>query len=275
MDAPADIRLVVTDMDGTLLDAGRRLPLGFPEAVRTLADRGVAWAIASGRQLGSLQAFFAPLGLPLAIIAENGALAVEAGAREPFFRDLTPAAFFGDLVRAALAVPGAVPVLCGAERAWVAPAATPADLREIAPFFAFHEPWRDLGDALAREVCKVAVFHPRAAEALWPRLAPFARPDRRVILSGPQWIDVQPARIDKARALDALLRRRGLPPAAAIVFGDYLNDAGMMRLGCRSVAMANALPEIRALAGAVAPPNTERGVLRHLAAIGLLPALTA
>lgn len=114
-------------------------------------------------------------------------------------------------------------------------------------------------------------YHPCAAEALYPRLAPLATAERRVILSGPEWVDVQHARIDKANALSALLDRRGLRPEEAIVFGDYLNDAGMLGLTPHSVAMANALPELRARAASIAPPNTQNGVLAHLRAIGLLP----
>ena len=264
-----DLRLVVTDMDGTLLDAERRLPPGFPDAVRALAGRGVRWAIASGRQLANLRARLDPLGLPLDIIAENGALAWADGEEAPFFEDLTPAAAFAPVLQAALETPGATPVLCGPDRAWVHDA-HPESLPAVGCYFARTEPWHALGDVLGRDVCKVAVYHPRAAEALHPRLAPLATPGRRVILSGPEWVDVQHARIDKARALAALLRRRGLRPDQSIVFGDYLNDAGMIALTPHGVAMANALPEVKARAAAVAPPNTQDGVLRHLRAIGLL-----
>lgn len=264
-----DIRLVVTDMDGTLLDGARRLPRRFGALARGLAGRGVGWAIASGRQLANLRAQFDPIGAPVALIAENGALAAEPGAARPFFEDLTPAACFADVLREALATPGATPVLCGADRAWVGDA-HPGDWPEIGQFFAVREPWHALGEVLGLRVCKVAVFHPRAAEALFPRLSPLGSPGLRVILSGPQWVDVQPARIDKANALRALLARRGLRPGQAIVFGDYLNDAGMMAVGARAVAMGNAHPALRARCAEVAPPNTENGVLRHLRALGLL-----
>ena len=266
----AEIRLIVTDMDGTLLDGERRLPEGFPEAVRALAARGIRWAIASGRQLANLQARFEPLGVDVDIIAENGALGWMAGERRPFFEDLTPGGFFEPVLREALATPGASPVLCGADLAFVHDR-YPGDLPEIAQYFAAHAPWHDLPEALGLRVCKAAIYHPRAAEALYPRLAPLATAERRVILSGPEWVDVQHVRIDKANALSALLDRRGLRPEEAIVFGDYLNDAGMLGLTPHSVAMANALPELRARAAAIAPPNTQNGVLAHLRAIGRLP----
>ena len=86
------------------------------------------------------------------------------------------------------------------------------DLAEITQYFAVHAPWHELSEALGLRVCKVAIYHPHAAEALYPRLAPLATAERRVILSGPEWVDVQHVRIDKANALAALLRRQGLRP---------------------------------------------------------------
>ena len=44
------IRLIASDMDGTLLDSRKNMPPRFEDAVRALAARGVRFAVASGRQ---------------------------------------------------------------------------------------------------------------------------------------------------------------------------------------------------------------------------------
>lgn len=266
---PLDIRLIVTDMDGTLLDGERRLPRHFPAIANGLAERGIDWAIASGRQFANLRAQFDALGMHPDIIAENGALAVAGGEPTPFFRDLTPMAFFADVIGAALAIPGATPVLCGAECAWVH-VAHPENFEEVGYYFSATAHWQALDEVLGLEVCKVAVYHPDAAACLWPHLSPFASDDLRVILSSPHWIDVQPARINKGRALSALLARRGLRPEQAMVFGDYLNDAEMMTLGTHAVAMGNAHPDLKALCAHITRPNTEDGVMWYLRKTGLL-----
>ena len=50
----ADIRLVVTDMDGTLLDDDKRTPDGLWEVLALLRERGVLFSPASGRQYATL-----------------------------------------------------------------------------------------------------------------------------------------------------------------------------------------------------------------------------
>lgn len=260
---PEMIRLIVTDMDGTLLDGEKRLPPNFPAIVKGLQALGVHWAIASGRQLANLYRLFEGVGLYPDIIAENGALALAGGEKAPFFRDLTPVSLFEEILKTADAIPHATSVLCGDACAWAADN-YPQNFPQVSHYFAVLEPWHDLGAMLAKSVCKVAIYHPQAATELLPALAPFETPDLRVILSSPTWIDVQPARINKGRALQELLAYHGLQPEQAIVFGDYLNDLEMMTVGAHAVAMENAHPEIKAICPLRAPANTHNGVIHYL-----------
>ena len=265
-----DIRLIVTDMDGTLLDPDRRLPPRFAETVTTLAARGIRWAIASGRQLANLRAAFAGMHLPLDIIAENGALAAVPDKDEPIFRDLTPVPFFEDMLRTALDIPGATAVLCGETCALVHDK-VPENFANVGYYFTERRKFSDLNAVLDRSVCKCAVYHPQAADILWPILSRFATPDRRIILSGPNWVDIQPARINKGLALRALLERHNLRPAQAAVFGDYLNDIEMMDGGVHAVAMGNAHPDLAARCAHRTRSNAQNGVMHYLSAhLGLL-----
>jgi hypothetical protein len=90
--------------------------------------------------------------------------------------------------------------------------------------------------------------------------------DALLVVSGPHWLDVGSPTADKGRALRELQGRLGLGPQHTMVFGDYLNDLGMLAQARWSVAMDNAHPQVRAAAAFVAPSNNENGVLRTLAA---------
>ena len=75
--AAGDIRLIVSDMDGTLLDENSHIPAGFDRILSVMEDRDIVFAPASGRQLATLTDLF-PTGAG-AFIAENGAVVTHAG----------------------------------------------------------------------------------------------------------------------------------------------------------------------------------------------------
>ena len=71
------IRLIATDMDGTLLDSEGRLDSEIYEIIKELKDMGIMFAAASGRQLMSLKRKFEPVDDDIIYIAENGGYAVK------------------------------------------------------------------------------------------------------------------------------------------------------------------------------------------------------
>ena len=73
------VRLVVADMDGTLLDSGGRIPEGLWPLLDRMRERGVVFVPASGRQHARLARMFerAIDGMP--IIADNGSYVVLDG----------------------------------------------------------------------------------------------------------------------------------------------------------------------------------------------------
>ena len=66
------VRLILTDMDGTLLDSQSRLPEGFDAMMAELKRRGVMFGAASGRQYYSLIESFAKYKDEFLFVAENG-----------------------------------------------------------------------------------------------------------------------------------------------------------------------------------------------------------
>ena len=75
-----DLRLVVADMDGTLLDGEGRVPSRFETVVARMHEHGVVFAPASGRQLANLRATLGTTITQSPIIAENGTIVVQGDA---------------------------------------------------------------------------------------------------------------------------------------------------------------------------------------------------
>ena len=72
--------------------------------------------------------------------------------------------------------------------------------------------------------------------------------------------------VDKSQAVRAVQSRLGISPAQTMVFGDYLNDLGMLGTADWSYAVANAHRSILDAARYVAPSNTDNGVVRTIRA---------
>ena len=71
------VKLIASDLDGTLLQNGARdvNPIVFDQ-IRTLKEHGIMFAAASGRQYLNLRRLFTPVQDDIAYIAENGSLCI-------------------------------------------------------------------------------------------------------------------------------------------------------------------------------------------------------
>ncbi|MER6960638.1 MULTISPECIES: Cof-type HAD-IIB family hydrolase [unclassified Streptomyces] len=268
---PVDIRLVVTDMDGTLLDDDKRVPDGLWEVLARLRERGVLFSPASGRQYASLEREFAAVADGMVFIAENGTYVVRDG--EELSSDPLEPGVVGRLVDAVrrLAAGGVDvgAVVCGKRSAYVE-RADEAFLAEVRKYYLRHQVVEDVAD-VDDEVIKVALFDFGPAERTTaPALAPFAD-THQVVVSGEHWVDVMNRTANKGAALRRLQRELGITPAQTLVFGDYLNDLEMLDAAEWSFAMANAHPEVVRRARHLAPSNNDNGVLRTVVRLLDLP----
>ena len=67
------IKLVASDMDGTLLDGQGEVPPETYDLVRRLDAAGIRFVAASGRRLDTLREQFAPVVDRMDFVASNGA----------------------------------------------------------------------------------------------------------------------------------------------------------------------------------------------------------
>ncbi|MFF5468025.1 Cof-type HAD-IIB family hydrolase [Streptomyces achromogenes] len=261
----ADIRLIVTDMDGTLLDDAKRIPDGLWPMLAELRRRGVLFSPASGRQYATLHRQFERVAEGMVFIAENGTYVVRDGVElssDPL--DGSVAAGIARTVRR-LAAGGADvgAVVCGKRAAYVE-RTDEAFLAEVRQYYAEHRIVEDV-TAVEDDMIKVAVFDFGPAEhTVAPALAPFAG-THQVVVSGEHWVDVMNRTANKGTALRRLQRALGVTPAQTMVFGDYLNDLEMLDAAEWSFAMAGAHPEVIRRARHLAPSNNDAGVLRTIA----------
>src|ERR1700712_1344513 len=78
-DPRPDIRLIVTDMDGTLLDGQSQFHEHFWPLATELRRRGILFCPASGRQYHTLREQFEEIADDVVFIAENGSFVMRRG----------------------------------------------------------------------------------------------------------------------------------------------------------------------------------------------------
>ncbi len=84
----------------------------------------------------------------------------------------------------------------------------------------------------------------------------------QVVVSAKIWLDVMNAKASKGAAIRHLQQALGFTRQQTMSFGDYFNDVEMLEQSYHSYAMANAHPEVKAIARFIAPSNEESGVLQ-------------
>lgn len=264
---PEDLRLVIADMDGTLLTENGEVPDAFWPLLDTMRERGIRFVPASGRQYYTLEKLFARSPEGLSYIAENGNLVVHDGrlrASTTLDRDLA-ADVIGAVRAASAAGRDLGVVVCGKSGGFV----ERRDLPFVAESDKYYVRLTQVDDLLAvdDEILKLAVFDfDDAASAEREHFAGFS--DRcQVVVSGPNWIDLMAPGIDKGVGVRTLQDDLGITPAQTAVFGDYLNDLEMLDAADWSFAMANAHPRVRDRARFLAPSNVDQGVVTVLEAL--------
>ena len=73
------IKIIFSDMDGTLLDEQGNLPEEFPQVVEEMKAHGVLFAPSSGRQYYSLLDSFPAYKDEFLFVAENGTMVMHKG----------------------------------------------------------------------------------------------------------------------------------------------------------------------------------------------------
>ena len=273
----ADIRLIASDMDGTLLDADGAVPASFWPLLDNILAAGILFSPASGRQYQTLQAVFGDRD-GLVYIAENGTNIVRDGVSIAL--ETVVPSIISPVVEWVRATANAGAdlgiVVCGARSAYIE-RADEAFVAQVRPYYAALEIVQDVTAAAeADDVLKLAIFDAGRAETrTGPAVLALDLP-ADVVISGENWVDIMRPGANKGKALLHLQQHLGISREQTMAFGDYLNDAELLDAAGHSYAVANAHPSIRARARHQAPSNLDEGVITSILAAlpNLAPALT-
>ncbi|GBF87560.1 haloacid dehalogenase-like hydrolase [Raphidocelis subcapitata] len=259
----ADIRIIASDCDGTLLNSRQLLTPGVEAAVLRAHEAGVPLIVATGKARGPWAPEVLPrLGAPMPGVFLQGLLITDAQGRTMLSRCLEEEVLLAciRLARAARVTLTAYSddrILCDA---------TDAHTERL--LFYKEPPPEALGD-LERVVIFMAPQ--QRIDELRPEVeaAMEGRASITTAISG--MLEVLPLGASKGAGVEWLLREMGRDPAHLMAIGDGENDIEMLQLAALGVAMGNAGPRVKAAADRVVASNDEDGVAEAIEAHVLGP----
>jgi Cof subfamily protein (haloacid dehalogenase superfamily) len=253
-----DIRLVIADVDGTLVTQDKVLTAGAVDAVKRLREAGIAFTITSGRPPLGMNMLIEPLGLTDPIAAFNGGVFVHPDLsvmRESFVPADTAAKVIDSIAHHGLDV-------------WVY---TDLDwlIRDAGAPHVSREQWTvkfppkvvsDFSAHLDRVAKIVGVSDDfKAVATAESDLQHECGNHASATRSQPYYLDVTHPDANKGHVVTTLSEALSIPAEQIATIGDMPNDVLMFKKSGLSIAMGNASPDVQAQAQFVTTSNQEEG----------------
>lgn len=257
------IKLIASDMDGTLLDESKSVPEETYDLIRQLRAHGVRFAASSGRRYDTLVGYFEPVRDQMDFVASSGSVVYVDGKlqdKEIFspasLRRLDRVVGMFDTLHLAVFDSHTTferddsfhykpeldkdlpePVVVGP--------LPPVDVNVVKVSIYCEESPMDMAYVLSRELEDDFVFAP----------------------SGHQWIDVMQRGVNKATGIRQVMDAHGIEADEVMAFGDSMNDYEIVRMVGDGVAMGNARYALKKVADRIVGTNAEHAVQQEMRAL--------
>ena len=253
------IKLIATDMDGTLLNASREIDAEFYDLLDRLDERNIIMAFASGRNLQSLTGLIPEeIHNRIMFISNNGNGIVYKGKQIHLstismedVRLAKKAIAKFDGVRSIVCIDNVI--YTDSLENWC-----------IGKIKGYKQVLKKDITKLSGNPEKYTIFTEESNQLdVLEALAPL-RDRLNIVPSGKVTIDISAKGVNKGTAIKMVQEIYSISKEETMVFGDYLNDLEMMDSAYYSYAMENAHPKLKEKANYIAGHHADKGVIRAI-----------
>ena len=256
------VKLVVSDMDGTLLNSKGEVSNLFFKLFKQLKEKGIIFCAASGRQYNSIIYKLAPIKDDIYVIAENGALAKKND--NLLVLSLLSVDKIKKILPTLKTIKDVHIVLCGKEEAFT----DSKDQNFIEFFQEFYQKYQVVDNltqiADKNDFLKIAVYHPKSSEEYIYPVIKDLDSELLIKISGKNWLDIPDKKANKGYALREVQKILNITKEETLVFGDYHNYIEMLKEADFSFSMKNAHKDITEIANYATESNDNLGVEKIL-----------
>ncbi len=252
------IKLILCDMDGTLLNSKKEEPKDFRKIVRELVRRKILVGIASGRQYVTLKNQFLDIYDDLIFISDNGTIVFHHD--KCIYNNPMQLEDIKEIKKIIEKSKTSFMVCCGLKGAYAFN--RDEEFTKNANQYCKNLTIVNSVEEIRDIICKIAIYDLYDAKQNILPLLKNLKPELSAVHSSFNWVDISNADISKGSAVKMIQQMYQITKEETMAFGDYLNDLEMLREAKYSYAMANAIPEIKEAANFIAPSNDEEGVIK-------------
>ena len=271
--------LYVSDLDGTLLDGEGKLPPDSIKRLNRLIDKGLNFTIATARNYDSAYPLLRGLNLQHPVILFNGVYLTEFHTgTNIFFSDFISPEMINEIL--ALVEPREIAPFIytygdnhsvyyrsinnfGAQK-YINSVSSYKNIKQVDEFI-FSEYERISGFLLIDTKINLEPIYNKLLSLYRDKLNTYFAQD----VSNPNfhWLQSFHQKANKGIMLKRMTEHIGIPISKTVVFGDYMNDLDMFKVAGHSIAVENALPEVKAAAQQIILSNINQGVIIYLESI--------
>ncbi|MBU5244620.1 Cof-type HAD-IIB family hydrolase [Bacillus halotolerans] len=284
------MKLIATDLDGTLLNSKHQVSSENENALRQAQRDGIEVVVSTGRAYFDVVSIFEPLGIKTWVISANGAVIHDPDGRLYHSETIDKKRAYDILswlqsenyyyevfTDSAIYTPQNGRQLLDVELDRVKSANPKADLSVLMQAaevqysqsgFAYIDTFQELFEEDKQidfyNILGFSFFKDKL-EAGWQRYQ--EDKDLTLVSSADHNFELSSKKASKGQALERLAKRLNIPMKETAAVGDSLNDRSMLEAAGKGVAMGNAREDIKAIADAVTLTNDEHGVahmIKHL-----------
>lgn len=253
-----EIQLILSDMDGTLLDGESNLPAEFDSVFHQLLQQNRVFGIASGRPWASLKEKFPQIHQDMAFICENGGCVVYQD--QVLHVGKIEKKDWMEVVVKVRETRECSLILCGLQQSYI----EDCDERLLQIAYEFYPQLvivENLED-VEEEIVKMSIRDYEGTEINTQQVFKNFNSKLDFAASDTHWLDIMPAGSSKAKGVEVLCQHLHCTPDQVMAFGDHFNDYEMLKAVKYSYAMENAIDEVKAICSSICDSNINHGVIK-------------
>lgn len=257
-----DIKLIISDIDGTLINDNDELPHNFIEMIDELAKRDIIFVAASGRGILSIKEKLQYEADNLYIISDNGAITssrdkiinVNSFNQDDFIKITKVFQQLDDVTIATSTHKDNYAQIPNEQH----------NIDFLDEFYASYEIVDDLSECVGEFVSVSMHHYDNTSENYQSELLRNLSNDIDLVQAGANWIDALPHNNNKGIAVTQLAEILDIDLKHTIGFGDYNNDIQMLQTVNKGYAMMDATDSVKAVADEIIGSNNDNSVIKKI-----------